>query len=168
VKITGVETFLMASPRRDYPFVKVSTDDGVHGWGEGTLERKQRTVAAAVGDLTPFVMDQDPTRVDHLWQRMYRHGFWRGGEAVLSAVSVHAAAVVPNYLILEYAESPTRDTCQAAGDAECFKARNGRIELPTRPGLGIELDEQYLRAHPMGDVQMGRGQFLADGTVANV
>jgi hypothetical protein len=36
-------------------------------------------------------MDQDPTRVDHLWQRMYRHGFWRGGEAVLSAVSAAEA-----------------------------------------------------------------------------
>src|SRR5205814_8927164 len=53
----------------------------------GTLEREQRTDAAAVGDLTPFVMGEDPTRVDHRWQRMYRRGFWRGGEAVLSAVS---------------------------------------------------------------------------------
>jgi galactonate dehydratase len=87
---------------------------------------------------------------------------------VATAASVHAAAVMPNFLILEYADSPTRDACQAAGEAECFKARNGRIELPTRPGLGIELDEEYLLAHPMGDLQLGRGQYLADGTVANV
>ena len=69
MKIVEVRSFLMASPRRDYMFVKISTDEGIHGWGEGTLERKQRTVAAAVGDLTPFVMGEDPTRVDHLWQQ---------------------------------------------------------------------------------------------------
>ena len=85
--VTEIKTFVMDSPGREYVLVKVLTDEGIHGWGEGTLERKQRTVAAAVGDLTPFVIGQDPTRVDHLWQRMYRHGFWRGGVAILSALS---------------------------------------------------------------------------------
>jgi galactonate dehydratase len=70
-----------------------------------------------------------------------------------TAASVHVAAVMPNFLILEYANSPTRDDCQAAGEAERFKARNGRIELPTKPGLGIELDEDYLEAHPFSGVK---------------
>ena len=48
---------------------------------------KQGTVVAAVKDLEGFVIGQDPTRVDFLWQRMYRHGFWRGGVAILSALS---------------------------------------------------------------------------------
>ena len=87
MKITGVKTYIMESPGREYVFIKISTDEGIHGWGEGTLEMKQGTVAAAVGDLEPFLLGEDPTRVDHLWQRMYRQGFWRGGVAILSALS---------------------------------------------------------------------------------
>ena len=85
-----------------------------------------------------------------------------------TAASVHAAAVMPNFLILEYALSPTRDACQAAGDAECFKARDGRIELPTKPGLGIDLDEEYLAAHPYTGLKLWSGLRNVDGGVANV
>jgi galactonate dehydratase len=85
-----------------------------------------------------------------------------------TAASVHAAAVMPNFLILEYAHSPVRDVCQAAGDAECFKARNGRIELPTKPGLGIDLDEDYLAAHPATEVTAYGPAFNPDGGVADI
>jgi len=87
MKITALKTYIMDSPGRDYVFVKVETDEGLYGWGEGTLEMKQGTVAAAVRDLEGFLLGEDPTRVDFLWQRLYRHSFWRGGEAVLSAIS---------------------------------------------------------------------------------
>ena len=87
MKITDVKTFIMESPGREYVFVKISTDEGLYGWGESTLEMKQGTVVAAVKDLQDFVIGQDPTRIDFLWQRMYRHGFWRGGVAILSALS---------------------------------------------------------------------------------
>jgi galactonate dehydratase len=374
LKVTGITTYVMESPGREYGFVKVQTDEGIHGWGEGTLEMKQGTVAAAVNDLKGFVIGEDPTRVEHLWQRMYRHGFWRGGVAILSAISaieqalwdvtgkaygqpvykllggavrdyvpcythvgepdrarelmeqgwrafkfgvgmgrattqvddrelvratarraealrqavgdevelmcdahgrlrpsvairqgkalepydllfyeepvppdnvqslktvreagltmdlatgeraftrwgyrelienqlvdviqpdvchdggiketlriaalaetynivvaphnpngpvataasVHVAACLPNFLILEYANSPTRDTCQA-GDV--MKAVSGRIDLPTAPGLGIELDEDYLAAHPYSGVKHWPGLHYPDGSVADV
>jgi galactonate dehydratase len=379
VKITEIRTYILEDrgPRK-FVFVKVVTDEGLHGWGEGTLEMKQNTVAAAVRDLEQFLIGEDPTRVDYLWQRMYRHGFWRGGVAILSAISgleqalwditgkaygqpvykllggavrdfipcythcgrpdqarqymeqgwrafksgprgwrrdglvpterevvresarafqelreacgdevelmcdahgrprpslairigkalepygllfleeavppdnpqnlrlvrdaglqldlatgeraftkwgyreliegqlvdiiqpdichdggiketlkigamaetyeikvaphnpngpvgtaasVHAAAVMPNFLILEYANSAVRDVCQAASEAECFKARNGRIELPTRPGLGIDLDEDYLKAHPATEVTAYNSAFNPDGGVADI
>lgn len=379
MKITELRTYVVEDrgPRK-YVFVKVLTDEGLYGWGEGTLEMKQNTVVTAVRDLEQFVLGQDPTRVDFLWQRMYRHGFWRGGVAILSAISaiehalwditgkaygqpvykllggavrdfipcythcgqpdralelmeegwrafksgprgwrtqgmipsernvvresaatfealrkacgddvelmcdahgrprpslairigralepfdllfleeavppdnpqnfktlreaglgldlatgeraftkwgfreliegqlvdiiqpdichdggiketlkigalaetyeikvaphnpngpvgtaasVHAAAVMPNFLILEYANSAVRDVCQAASEAECFKARNGRIELPTKPGLGIDLDEEYLRAHPASEVTPYGPAFNPDGSVMDI
>src|SRR5690349_19570563 len=77
----------MARPGRDYPVVIGGPDEGIYGWGEGTLEMKCQTVAAAVRELAQFVLGEDPTRVDYLWQRMYRLGFWRGGVAILSAIS---------------------------------------------------------------------------------
>ena len=48
MKIVDIKTYIMESPGREYVFVKVQTDEGIHGWGEGTLEMKQGTVAAAV------------------------------------------------------------------------------------------------------------------------
>ena len=87
MKITAIKSHIMASPGRDYVFVKVMTDEGLYGWGEGTLEMKQATVVAAVHDLEGFVLGEDPTRIEYLWQRMYRQGFWRPGAAVLSAIS---------------------------------------------------------------------------------
>jgi hypothetical protein len=49
-----------------------------------------------------------------------------------------------------------------------LKARNGRIELPTKPGLGIDLDEAYLAAHPAGAVKIWPGLRYADGGIADV
>ena len=88
MKITQLKTYILENPGpRKFVFVKVETDEGLYGWGEGTLEMKQNTVVAAVRDLEQFVLGEDPTRIDYIWQRMYRHGFWRGGVAILSAIS---------------------------------------------------------------------------------
>jgi galactonate dehydratase len=84
---------------------------------------------------------------------------------VATAASVHVAACVPNFLMLEYANSPTRDDCQTGG---LMKAVGGRIELPTRPGLGVDLDEEYLSAHPWQGTRLWSGLHYADGGVANV
>lgn len=55
---------------------------------------KQGAVAETVRDLQDFVLEADPTRVDHLRQRMYHHGFWRG-EVVLTAISAIEQALWP-------------------------------------------------------------------------
>src|SRR5438874_12282071 len=77
----------MRAVERNWLFVKVETDEGLHGWGEATLELKERTVAQAVTDLEPFLLGEDPTRIEHLWQTLYRQGFWRGGVVLNSALS---------------------------------------------------------------------------------
>jgi galactonate dehydratase len=84
---------------------------------------------------------------------------------VATAASVHAAAALPSFTILEYALSPTRDKCQA-GDV--LKAVDGRIALPTKPGLGIELDEGYLAAHPASGTALWPSLRFADGGIADV
>jgi galactonate dehydratase len=42
---------------------------------------------AAVAELTRLIDGQDPRRIQHLWQIMYRHSFWRGGPVLMSAIS---------------------------------------------------------------------------------
>ena len=91
------------------------------------------------------------------------------GPVGTAATVARRRAVMPNFLILEYAQSPTRDACQAASEAECFKARNGRIELPTRPGLGIDLDEDVpRRPTPTAGSSCWPGLYYEDGGVADV
>ncbi|KAJ3061064.1 hypothetical protein HK102_009263 [Quaeritorhiza haematococci] len=68
---------------RNWIFVKVQTDQpGLHGWGEATLEWHTRAVVGAIEDISQLLLGEDPTRVEHLWQMMYRQHFWHGNGIV--------------------------------------------------------------------------------------
>ena len=83
MKITGIETHVCNARMRNWIFVKVLTDqDGLWGWGEATLEWHTLEVLAAIESLKGLVVGEDPTRVEHLWQMMYRQHFWHGNGAV--------------------------------------------------------------------------------------
>jgi galactonate dehydratase len=84
MKITRLETFLV-KPRS--LFLKIHTDEGLVGLGEPILEGRALTCAQAVAELEPYLIGQDPTRVMHHWQAMYRHAFYRGGPILTSALS---------------------------------------------------------------------------------
>jgi len=73
---------------RNWVFVKVETDqDGLWGWGEASLEWKTRSVVGAIQDFEPMIVGEDPTRIEHLYQMMYRQSFWRLGVIGMSAIS---------------------------------------------------------------------------------
>lgn len=84
MRITEVETFVVSNRRA---FVKVSTDEGVAGWGEPVLENWVGPTVAAVERLARYLRGQDPMKITHLWQVMARGGFYRGGPVLASAVS---------------------------------------------------------------------------------
>jgi galactonate dehydratase len=87
LKITRLETISVFAGMKDWIFVRVHTDEGLIGTGEGTLEGRGRTVTAAVDELSDYVVGHDPMRIEHLWQIMYRHAFYRGGPVMNSAIS---------------------------------------------------------------------------------
>jgi len=87
MKIVGIEPVFAFGGRQTWVFVRIETDAGIIGVGEASLEGKERAVAAAVRELSRQIMGQDPRRVEHLWQILYRHGFWRGGVVLNSALS---------------------------------------------------------------------------------
>jgi galactonate dehydratase len=88
MKITDVKTRVVNAEMRNWVFVKVETDqDGLYGWGEASLEWKTRSVAGAIEDFKPMIIGEDPTRIEHLYQKMYRQSFWRTGVIGLSAIS---------------------------------------------------------------------------------
>ena len=88
MKITDIKTVVVNAQMRNWVFVKVETDTpGLNGWGEASLEWKTRAVAAAVEDLKPFILGDDPTRIEHIYQKLYRQPFFRPGVIGLSAIS---------------------------------------------------------------------------------
>ena len=77
MKITKIETLVCNARMRNWVFVKVITDQaGLWGWGEATLEWHTRAVVGAVEDVAQLLIGEDPTRIEHLWQMMYRQHFW--------------------------------------------------------------------------------------------
>ena len=84
MKITRLET-IHVRPR--WLFLKVHTDAGIVGLGEPNLEGRALTVEMAVHELGRTLVGQDPRRIEHLWQLMYRGTFYRGGPILSSAIS---------------------------------------------------------------------------------
>lgn len=83
MKITAIETHVCNARMRNWIFVKVITDQpGLWGWGEATLEWHTRSVVGAVEDLSQLLIGEDPRRIEHLWQMMYRQHFWHGNGIV--------------------------------------------------------------------------------------
>ncbi len=119
MKITDIKTFLVGVTRQSWLFVKIETDEGVYGWGEGSLEGQEKAVEAAVRDLSPRIMDQDPGAIERHWQVMYRHGFWRGGVVLNSALSAIDQALwdikgkVHNVPVYKLLGGPVRERVRA-------------------------------------------------------
>jgi len=85
LKVFGVS--LTPHSDRPYVFVKLETNQGLVGWGEGTLEGKAQSVMSCIQDFRDFLIGSDPMQVEHLWQSMYVHSFYRAGPVIGSAIS---------------------------------------------------------------------------------
>ena len=87
MRITDVRTFLVGNPWKNWLFVRVDTDEGIHGVGEGTLNAFSRTVETAIGELRGQYIGLDPTQIELLLQRTVRDPYSEGGQIQMSAVS---------------------------------------------------------------------------------
>ena len=74
-----------AAPR--WLFLKIETDEGITGWGEPVIEGRARTVETAVAELADYLIGKDPSRINDLWQTLYRAGFYRGGPILMCAIA---------------------------------------------------------------------------------
>ncbi len=84
MKITRVSCQLIP-PR--WSLVRIETDEGIVGYGEPTLEGHARTAITCVEENAPLLIGEDPRRIEHLWQVLYRGAFYRGGPLLTSALS---------------------------------------------------------------------------------
>lgn len=88
MKIKDLRTVLIGTPLADRVFVQIVTDEGTTGWGEATLEANGKVTETAVLEFKPYLVGLDPTRVEMVWQSLYKT-FWgrRGGAIFMTALS---------------------------------------------------------------------------------
>lgn len=82
--IDNIELFKVP-PR--WLFLKITTKEGVIGWGEPVIEGKADTVAACVEELKQYLIGKSANNIEDIWQVLYRGGFYRGGPILMSAIS---------------------------------------------------------------------------------
>lgn len=88
MKITAIRSTVVNAKLRNWIFVHVETDDpGLTGLGEATLEFQTRAVVGAIEDIGQLIVGEDPRNIEHLWQVMFRHPFFKGGIVSMSALS---------------------------------------------------------------------------------
>ncbi|TKD51832.1 galactonate dehydratase [Sphingomonas baiyangensis] len=83
-RIAAIESFLVP-PR--WVFVRIETDKGAVGWGEASLEGHAEAVVGALDAAADRLVGADASRIEDMWQMLYRLGFYRGGPVLMSALS---------------------------------------------------------------------------------
>jgi len=87
MRISAIETKVAGVPNRNWTFVYVHTDEGITGLGEATCEWHERAVISAIGSVSDWLIGEDPSRIEHIWQRLYRQHHFRGGVVMTTVAS---------------------------------------------------------------------------------
>lgn len=94
MKITQIKTFVMNAHRTNWVFVKLYTDAGVTGVGEGTLEGLERAVVSVAEEMGEYLIGEDPFAVEHHAEILTRDAYWRSSAVFRSALSAVEAAML--------------------------------------------------------------------------
>ena len=87
VKIVTAEV-VVSSPDRNFVTLKVTTDEGIIGLGDGTLNGRELAVASYLRDhVVPLLIGRDPHRIEDTWQFLYRSAYWRRGPVTMAAIA---------------------------------------------------------------------------------
>jgi mannonate dehydratase len=87
MKIKEIRT-IVASPGRNFVTVKVITDEGLYGIGDGTVNGREKAVVAYLDEhVIPTLIGKDPMRIEDTWQYLYKGAYWRRGPITMAAIS---------------------------------------------------------------------------------
>ena len=86
MKITKAHVNI-TSPGRNFVTLKVETDEGIYGLGDGTLNGRELAVASYLTDhVIPCILGRDPFQTEDIWQYLYRGPYWRRGPVTMAAI----------------------------------------------------------------------------------
>lgn len=79
---------IVCCPGRNFVTLKITTDEGVIGWGDATLNGRELSVASYLQDhVCPLLIGRDPQKIEDTWQYLYRGAYWRRGPVTMSAIA---------------------------------------------------------------------------------
>lgn len=79
---------LVSSPGRNFVTLKIETDQGIYGLGDGTLNGRELAVVSYLNDhVLPCLIGRDPFETEDIWQYLYRGAYWRRGPVTMSAIA---------------------------------------------------------------------------------
>lgn len=87
MKITGAR-LIITSPDRNFITLRIDTDEGIYGLGDGTLNGREMAVASYLTEhVIPCLIGRDPFQTEDIWQYLYRGAYWRRGPVTMSAIA---------------------------------------------------------------------------------
>ncbi|MFZ0819111.1 MAG: D-mannonate dehydratase ManD [Candidatus Acidiferrales bacterium] len=79
---------IVCSPGRNFVTLKLTTEDGVSGLGDATLNGRELAVASYLNDhVLPTLIGRDARRIEDIWQYLYKGAYWRGGPVTMTAIA---------------------------------------------------------------------------------
>lgn len=87
MRISRIDTYKCWANWCNWLLVRIETDEGLHGWGEGSLHGPIESVETAVHEIGRVLVGQDPAGPEQLWHQMYHAWRWRGGPTLMSAMA---------------------------------------------------------------------------------
>ncbi|HWD68805.1 MAG TPA: D-mannonate dehydratase ManD [Solirubrobacteraceae bacterium] len=87
MKIASAEV-IVTSPTRNFVTLKLTTDEGVIGLGDATLNGRELAVASYLSEhVAPLLIERDAHRIEDTWQYLYRGAYWRRGPVTMAAIA---------------------------------------------------------------------------------
>ncbi|WP_026534325.1 D-mannonate dehydratase ManD [Arthrobacter sp. H14] len=79
---------IVSSPDRNFVTLKLTTDEGITGLGDATLNGRELAAATYLKEhVAPLLMGRDPHRIEDTWQFLYRGAYWRRGPVTMAAIA---------------------------------------------------------------------------------
>jgi mannonate dehydratase len=179
MRIAGADV-IVTSPGRNFVTLEITTDDGLVGYGDATLNGRELAVASYLRDhVVPLLIDRDAHKIEDTWQYLYRGAYWRRGPVTMAAIAAvdvalwdikAKAAGMPLYQLLggasrtgimAYGHASGRDLPEVldsvrARQAEGFRSirvQSGVPGLDTIYGIGNPLDRTGLPSEEVWDTR---------------
>ncbi|MGH9534205.1 MAG: D-mannonate dehydratase ManD [Terriglobales bacterium] len=87
MKITDAKV-VVCSPGRNFVTLKLTTADGLTGWGDATLNGRELAVASYLSDhVLPLLIGRDARKIEDTWQFLYKGAYWRRGPVTMAAIA---------------------------------------------------------------------------------
>src|SRR5712672_1858126 len=79
---------IVCSPGRNFVTLKITTDEGIYGLGDATLNGRELAVASYLNDhVLPLLIGRDASKIEDTWQYLYKGAYWRRGPVTMTAIS---------------------------------------------------------------------------------